>query len=298
MRIRLAVPKDLNRDETEAILNAALEAVTRADEALLARGRAPSFGKALQGGVRWRPEPPGDEHFDLASTVVRRGWGDCDDLAPHAAATLRANGSDPEARAIVRPSGPGRWHAVVELGSGKIYDPSKAAGMGSVGADEYRGPFWSPMYGDRLTLATSPLARGWGARVDVPMADLPFSYSALSRGVLPAHAVVGAIRGACRVAGDELDPEAQLRLGALHDLLVGAPPSVVREAVEQWGGDVGFFGALLPAAASLAAPVISKVLPGGGGGAAPGGGGGGGGWNPSTPGSTVSIPGGPIIVRF
>jgi hypothetical protein len=53
----------------------------------------------------------------------------------------------------------------------------------------------------------------------------------------------------------------------------------------------------MPAAASLAAPVLSKILPGakggGGGAAAPGGGGGGG-----VPGTLYHAPGGPIIVKF
>ena len=85
MRIRLGVPTDANRDEKEAILNAALESVTRADEAQLARG-LPTAREGIARGVRWKPEPPGDEHFDLGGTVLKRGWGDCDDLAPwHAA---------------------------------------------------------------------------------------------------------------------------------------------------------------------------------------------------------------------
>lgn len=303
MRIRLAVPGDLNRDEIEASINAALESVTAANEGLLRRGKAPPFAHALRSGVRWRPEPPGDEHFDLASTVARRRWGDCDDLAPYHAADLRVRGVDPEAFAFVRPSGPGRWHAVVQRSSGKVDDPSKAAGMGGVGGDDYTGPLWPAMFGDRMSLAAYPLSHGpWAGRVDVPHPDIPFSYSTLAVAPRPATAIVGAIRGACRVVGDELDELDALRLGGLHDLLSGCPPQVVGEALEAHTGDVGFLAALAPAAASLAAPVISKILPGMGPKAPPGGGGGGGGgmpgFSPSTPGSTVSIPGGPIIVRF
>lgn len=300
MRIRLAVPPDLNEDETKAVLDAALESVTRANEGLMAHGKLPSFVKALQGErIKWRPEPPGDEHFDLGTTVRRRGWGDCDDLAPWHAASLRASGEDPEATAIVKKSGPGRWHAIVRRHNGAIQDPSKAAGMGSVGGDDYVGPLWGPMFQDRLSIAAHPLAHGWGARVDVPSLQFPMSYSALARGAIPKHAVVGAIRGGCRVCGeDEMTEGDALTLGALHDLLLGAPPDDMAEALERLTGDVGFLPALLPAAASLAAPVLSKVLPGGGGGGGAPGGGGGGGWSPSSPGSTIAIPGGPIIVRF
>lgn len=295
MRIRLAVPEDLNEEERKAVLDTALEAVTLAQVPLLERGKIPAAHTAIkQGRVRWRPEPPGDEHFDLAKTVLGRGWGDCDDLAPWTAATLRASGVDPEARAVVRKSGPNRWHAVVERSSGKVDDPSRWAGMGGVGGDEYSGPFWSPMWGDRLSLATLPLQRGWAGRVDVPSTTLPMLYSALSRGSTPARAVLGACSGAVHVAGEDADPVDLVRLAGLADLLRGVPKRDVGAALEQIGFLPGLTS-LVPAAASLAAPVLSKLLPGQAapGAAAPGGGGGG-----MAPGSTLHCPGGPIIVRF
>lgn len=293
MRIRLGVPRDANRDEKEAILNSALESVVAADEALIARG-LPLFRDALP-RVRWRPEPPGDEHFDLGSTVLRRGWGDCDDLAPWHAASLRASGEDPEAFAFVRPSGPNRWHAIVQRSDGSIDDPSKAAGMGSVSGEEiYGGPFWPTMFGDRMSLAALPMARGWGARVDVPSAEAPFAYSALARGLTPRAAVVGACVGALEVCGEDADDDDLLRLAGLQDLLTGASPDDVAAALDQ--EEVGLFGAVLPAAMSLASPMLKKILPGGGG----GGGGGapapGPGGMPS--GTTLQMPGGPIFVRF
>lgn len=302
MRIRLAVPNDLNKDEMEAVLNAAQEATTLAALPGLVRGSVPSFRQALAGKkVRWRPEPPGDEHFDLPRTVLGRGWGDCDDLAPWHAASLRASGEDPEARAIVRPSGPHRWHAVVQRHDGTIQDPSRAAGMGGVHGTDV-SPFaaaWPSMFGDRLALATYPLRGGtWAARVDVPSSTMPMAVSALNAGVNPASAVVGSIRGALRLC-EGIDPwlDDEVRLSGLHDLLCGSSVDEVEEAMAHVVGEnVGFFGALAPAAMSLAAPVLKKVLPGGGGGgggSAPAGGGGAG-----APGSTLHCPGGPIIVRF
>ena len=301
MRIRLAVPEDLNRDETKAALDAALEAVTLSAMPGIVRGNVPSFAEVLKrGGVRWRPEPPGDEHFDLPKTVIGRGWGDCDDLAPWHAASLRASGIDPEARAIVRPSGPGKWHAIVERHDGRIQDPSRAAGMGAVNGDEYGGPLWRSMFGDRLSLAAYPMQRGWAGRVDLPSAGMPMALSTLQAAQTPAQAVVGAIRGMVELCGgfDPYDDDTA-RLAGLHDMLCGASEEDVLEAYAQVSGDddVGFFGALAPAALSLAAPVLKKILPGGGGGGgapAPGGGGGG----EMRPGTTMHCPGGPIIVRF
>lgn len=295
MRIRLAVPEDINDDEKEAVMNAALEAVTLANIPHIEAGKVPPATMAIRGGARWRPEPPGDEHFDLARTVVRRKHGDCDDWAPYWAATLRASGVDPEATAFVRKSGPTRWHAVVQRSNGKIDDPSRMAGMGAVGADDYPGAFWNPMFGDRLSMATFPLQRGWAGRVDIPSAELPMLYSALTHAPTPRRAIMGACRGAGTIAYDDATEEDLLRVAGIHDLLLGIPPDVIGDAFEH----VGFgFGALIPAATSLAAPLLSKVLPGGGGGgAAPAGGAPGGGYGPPS-GSTLHCPGGPIIVRF
>lgn len=302
MRIRLGVPSDANGDEKKAILDAALESVTRANEASLARG-LPSFEEALQAGrVRWRPEPPGDEHFDLGKTVLRRGWGDCDDLAPWHAASLRTSGEDPEATAFVRPSGPNRWHAVVRRSDGSVEDPSRAAGMGSVGGDEYTGPFWPAMFADRLAMASSPLAPGygWAGRIDIPSTTAPGVYSALARGPYPPGAIVGACRGVLDVCGEDVYWDDYLKVAGMHDLLCGVSPDDLEEVLNDHGA-VGFLPMLAPMAASIAAPLASKAL-----GMFGMGGGGGGGSAPAAPppaygppsGSTMHIPGGPIIVRF
>lgn len=302
MRIRLGVPRDANEDEKEAILNAALESVTRADESLLARG-LPTAREAIARGVRWRAEPPGDEHFDLASTVLKRGWGDCDDLAPYHAASLRITGEDPEAYAFVRRSGPNRWHAVVQRSSGDIEDPSKAAGMGSVGGDEYVGPFWPSMYGDRFGFAYSPLAHGFAGRVEIPSASVPAVYSALARGRRPSDAVRGACVGALHICGEDTYPDHALKTAALHDLLAGVHPDEVEAALDHEGG-VGFLPLLAPAAASIAAPLAGKALSafgfgGKAGAAAPPGAPGGAGY-PGGGGGAASYyhPNGPIIIRF
>jgi hypothetical protein len=159
------------------------------------------------------------------------------------------------------------------------------------------------MFGDRLSIASYPMRHGqWAGRVDVPSSSMPLALSTLHAGRNPAQAVVGALRGAVDLC-DGFDPyvDDELRLAGLHDVLCGATAEELEEVV----GEVGFFGALAPAALSLAAPVASKALSAMGMGAKPGGGGGGGGApaGPISPGNlpsgtTMTCPGGPIIVRF
>src|ERR1043165_553030 len=103
MRIRLAVPDELDDQDRKAALDAALESVTRTVTGLVRTGAAPpAAGEIKSKRVRWHPEPPGDEHFDLPDTIMKRGHGDCDDLAPWHAGSLRASGIDPQARAFVK----------------------------------------------------------------------------------------------------------------------------------------------------------------------------------------------------
>lgn len=299
MRIRLGVPRDANRDEKEAILNAALEAATRGAETQMVMGRAPTAVDAIKRGVRWKPEPPGDEHFDLPRTVLNRGWGDCDDLAPWHAASLRITGEDPEASAIVRPSAPNRWHALVQRSDGSIEDPSLWAGMHSIDGDGpwgYPGATWPSMFGQRLAMATYPDWPGHLARVDVPSTSVPAVYSLVHKGRSPASAVAGACRGAPIVCGHDAYDDDLARVAGMHDLVIGIDPQVVDAALEQ-DGYVGFLPALAPMAASVAAPMASKLLSSFGGGGGKGGGAPAPGAGPP-PGAAMSCPGGPIIVRF
>lgn len=137
MRIRVSVPEE---HVSPHVVNAALEAVTRLDEQLIQSGKSPTASQLIDAGATWRPEPPGDECFDHGGTIATRGWGDCDDWAPLAAAEHRVRGTDPGARAIVIPSGPNTYHAVVERTDGSIEDPSIAAGMRPLRHGRVEGP--------------------------------------------------------------------------------------------------------------------------------------------------------------
>jgi len=189
MRIRLAVPTAAVHPD---VMDAALEAVTRTNEHLISAGLVPTAAEAIRSGVKWRPEPPGDEHFDNALRVVGRGWGDCDDLGPYHAASLRVTGEDPNAKAVTVRSGPQRWHAVVERGDGTIDDPSAEAGM-----YEYRTPAQPALAGPihRIKMATRLVGDAWCARCDVPWDGSTVQVSGHGIGDSRAEAILRAIEG-------------------------------------------------------------------------------------------------------
>jgi len=239
MRIQVAVPE---ANVQKPVLDAALESVTRLNEDLLREKTVPTFDRAVRkGGIKWKPEPPGQEHFDHAGVVARRGWGDCDDLAPWHAASLRHTGEDPGAKAVVYKSGPSRWHAVVERTDGNYDDPSRDAGMGK--PESVRGAtqplMWSPqqdvsgMYIMRPAIAMRPVAKGWQARADMPWdwkqsgKPMPVDYAmvTLQSDPVAKTALTGALIGACRlaIAGGYAQDQHVNRMCAIADLVDGVP---------------------------------------------------------------------------
>lgn len=280
MRIRLAVPDELDDQDRKAALDAALESVTRTVSGLVRTGAAPpAAGEIRAGRVRWQPEPPGDEHFDLPSTILARGHGDCDDLAPWHAGSLRASGRDPGARAIVRKSGPKRWHAIVQRSDGSIEDPSAHAGMHSVSGNIVIGSAGSigkPMSADgRMCLAVCPSRDPrhpavWFARCDVPDRLEPWDWTSMAADRHPAGAVLRAVKTVRHVAGEDIDGDDDARLAAVNDLVLGHDPRDVAEALDEIMGEdfdlegcmddavhsVGFFGDIVKA---IAKPVTSAV---------------------------------------
>jgi hypothetical protein len=264
MRIRLGVSPDIDTDTMGEAIDAALEAVAVSQVPLIKSGKVPDIRDVIEAGkVRWKPEPKGDEHFDDAKTVIARGWGDCDDLAPWLAATLRATGEAPNAYPYVYQSGPRRWHAVVDDGHGKMLDPSRWAGMGkgkrknSVSGHDIYGtaPVWSPMFGHRLAIASHPHTQGWSGRVDVPDTSLPITWSTVAHGYSPHSAVAAAVSGACDVCdvAGEVDDTTWARLVGLETLLEGATRDEAEEILaEELGEDyVGILPMLAPAAAQF-----------------------------------------------
>lgn len=300
MRIRIALPDKRLSGE---VIEAALEAVTRAAAREVRDGLAPTAAEGISAGVKWRPEAfPDGEHFDLPSTVVARGWGDCDDLAPWHAGSLRATGRDPKARAVVRRSGPQRWHVVVRRGDGSVEDPSVAAGMrssvsgcdGSICGTQRETPLALPADG---ALVAVPDRRGlWHGRLDLPWAGTPHHLSARAVSPDAARAIYLAATGGLRAADAAPAAHRAYARQLLEELLRRRTP-------EEHA--VGFLPALAAAAPGLASSAVSLLRGKKGGkkkGGAPPKGGGPKGGMTSAPlpggGHIAWAPQGPIIVRF
>src|SRR4029077_17707832 len=254
MRIQLAIPE---KHVTEPVLNGALEAVTRLNEQLIKAGESPTDLQLIDAGAIWKPEPPGDEHFDHGKEIAKRGWGDCDDWAPLRAGRLRATGEDPGARAVVRKSGPKRWHATVIRSDGSEDDPSVDAGMpGPARAVGIRGS-WVPAMRPRVHgvggtfiatphLALRPVAdrhgmiESWQARTDLPWHWQPDANTqnpadvamvTLHQSPVSSQAIVGAVRGAfdLGLCSGFADPEHLKRMSAIAELCEGCPWEEVAE---------------------------------------------------------------------
>lgn len=283
MRLNVAIPETHVK---APVLNSALEAVTRLDEALLKGGEVPTFDEGLAKGVRWKPEPPGAEHFDHATTVMRRRWGDCDDLAPWHAASLRVTGEDRDAVAEVYKSGPKRWHAIVRRGDGSIDDPSKRAGMGAPQTTlggalplMYTAPsaVVGGVYRVRPAIAMRPIPGGIQARADLPwfsremqsdpLTPTDYAMVSLQGGKTPESALVGAIEGACKLgmAAGFAHPDHLDRLAAIAEALEGMPLKEISElygdshaeAAEQVIGSL--WGGLKSIARTAVAPMMSPI---------------------------------------
>jgi hypothetical protein len=88
----LQLPDGGNERFTPLIL--ALESLTQINEWHLATN--PNLPSLYDAGVRYKEEPPGREDWCDAPTVIKQGWGDCEDLAAYRCAELRAMGVDAE----------------------------------------------------------------------------------------------------------------------------------------------------------------------------------------------------------
>lgn len=280
MRIQIAVPE---AHVTKPVLDGALEAVTRLNEELIRKGVSPTDLQLLDRGAVWKPEPPGDEHFDHGATLASRGWGDCDDWAPLRAARLRATGEDPGAIAEVRKSGPKRWHATVTRSDGSEDDPSLDAGMpGPARIIGVRGA-WLPVMRSAVHgvdgayiamphLALRPLAdrhgqiESWQARADLPWHSYPdnspsdVAMVTLHQSPVADQAICGAVRGAFRLGESSgfAHEDHLARMAAIADACNGATWEDLAEVygpehANAVGGIIeGFFGKALKGLGKLA----------------------------------------------
>ena len=100
--------------------------------------RYPKTPSLYESGVRYEREPPGQEDWQDLFTSLRRGTGDCEDLATWRAADLLRKGigarafGRPRPMLIQSPEGAQLgtlWHILVRHPGGRIEDPSKLLGM-------------------------------------------------------------------------------------------------------------------------------------------------------------------------
>jgi hypothetical protein len=211
-------------------------------------------------------------------------------LAPYHAASLRHSGEDPGATAIVRRSGPNRWHAVVQRTDGSIDDPSRRAGMG-----RHRGVIGAALPvmfgGGRYSVSGAYIVRpqialrpvrgafqaradlpwNWRERLDEPPTPQDFAMTALHTAPVAQTALVGAIDGAIALgeAGGFADPEHIQRLCAVADACEGANyeylasvygPEHAAAAQQVVGSFFGNIAKGLGKVAKFAAPLVSKGL--------------------------------------
>jgi len=80
-------------------------------------------------GIKYRREPIGRERWQSAAETLRRGYGDCEDLAAWRLAELWAAGEMGAKERVYAPR-PGLMHCQVRRASGQIEDPSRMLGMG------------------------------------------------------------------------------------------------------------------------------------------------------------------------
>jgi hypothetical protein len=258
VRIRLAIPdRHLDAD----VIDAVLEATTRAAAKQIAAGEAPDARDAIERGLKWRPEPYDDgEHFDLPATTVKRRWADCDDLGPHLAASLRVTGEDEGARAVAYRSGPGRWHVVTRMSDGRILDPSKWAGMRKGVSPGVAGGTIRPMAAHgRGAVALAQAANGaWVGRCDLPWPSTQTHLAGLARARDPRTAVARAIEGSalcCEGIGGEVD--AAWEVG---DCLVGDLLDTAASAAVPGGGEALEAGKAIAKGLGLGGKDIHSVL--------------------------------------
>jgi hypothetical protein len=83
-------------------------------------------------GVRYQNEDPtkGYEDFAIIPAIMKRGWGDCDDLCPWRVAELQEQGENAKIRIKWKTTPNGKlYHIQVRRADGRIEDPSRILGM-------------------------------------------------------------------------------------------------------------------------------------------------------------------------
>ena len=107
-----------------------LKNIVRVNQAQIRSGQV---GRLYSGRIRYKTEPKDADSFVDASTVWRRGFGDCAHLAAFRVAELQERGERARLRVKwgrKRQGKPRPFHVQVRRGDGSIEDPSARLGMG------------------------------------------------------------------------------------------------------------------------------------------------------------------------
>lgn len=110
-------------------LSIMLDALTRIDLHYLQLH--PNTPALFVSGVRYRKEPWHKEDWAAVPEVLKRGWGDCEDLACWRAAELILRGEPANAFWEQQDTVNGRrlYHILVRRADGQTEDPSRVLGM-------------------------------------------------------------------------------------------------------------------------------------------------------------------------
>lgn len=118
---------------------ALVEAVGEQNKRLFLRHKLPSLYDTrakVAPHVRFRNEPWAGKFENIASALVvlKRGWGDCDDLVAYRIGELRAKGIDATAKVYIREHRlqnriVNLYHVEVRLPDGSVEDPARYLGM-------------------------------------------------------------------------------------------------------------------------------------------------------------------------
>jgi hypothetical protein len=134
MRATLQLPNSI------VLIEAALTGLVEANRVLIRAGVVPL--SPVDAGIKYKREDSGLEEWDVASTLAKRGWGDCEDINGWECAGIIEEGIDPDARLILIRTGRKTLHCVVQLSSGEIVDACPECGMRSRGDVAVRGLPW------------------------------------------------------------------------------------------------------------------------------------------------------------
>ncbi len=139
-----AFGSDAERAASESYLQIMLRALYAIDRVWLRTH--PEAPRLYDSGVRYRPEPVGQENWQDLATTLRIGYGDCEDLAAARAAEL-AERDNVDAIPVFRWRRDGSlslYHILVRYPDGQLEDPSERLGMRkSVDARKRWGLLWA-----------------------------------------------------------------------------------------------------------------------------------------------------------